>query len=122
MRLHFAAELVLETVTRIFPSIQKIGAHISADKARIDFAWEDNLTAHIPVIEEAVLELIRADHEIESSFSDRANLRRTWHIAGFATVSCGGTHLKRTSEIGEVYLKRKNPGKDKERLEIYLSD
>jgi len=122
MRLHFAAELVLEIVYRTFPAIQKIGAHIAADKARIDFAWDDTLSAHIPEIEEAVLELIRADHEIKSSFSDRANLRRTWHIAGFATVPCGGTHLRRTSEIGAVYLKRKNPGKGKERLEIYLSD
>lgn len=40
MRLHFAAELVLETVYRTLPGIEKIGAHIAPDKARIDFSWE----------------------------------------------------------------------------------
>ena len=122
MRLHFAAELVLETAYRTLSGIEKIGAHIAADKARIDFAWESALTECIPAIEVAVLELIRADHDIISSFNDETNLRRTWHIAGFATVPCGGTHLKRTSEIGGIRLKRKNLGKGKERLEIYLSD
>lgn len=36
MRLHFAAELILELVTRAL-SVEKIGAHIAEDKARIDF-------------------------------------------------------------------------------------
>ncbi len=34
----------------------------------------------------------------------------------------GGIHLKRTGEISEIYLKRKNPIKGKERIEIYLSE
>ncbi|AHE66904.1 hypothetical protein Loa_01351 [Legionella oakridgensis ATCC 33761 = DSM 21215] len=36
MRLHFAAELVLELMTQMF-GIKKIGAHIGETKARIDF-------------------------------------------------------------------------------------
>lgn len=39
MRLHFAAELVLELVTQKF-GIEKIGAHIAQTKARIDFMYE----------------------------------------------------------------------------------
>jgi Ser-tRNA(Ala) deacylase AlaX len=39
MRLHLAAELVLELVYRALPGVEKTGAHIAADKARIDFAW-----------------------------------------------------------------------------------
>lgn len=35
MRLHFAAELVLELMYRKCPGIEKIGAHIEAEKSRI---------------------------------------------------------------------------------------
>ena len=57
-----------------------------------------------------------------SAFSDEENQRRCWGIEGFARVACGGTHLKKTGEVGEIDLKRKNVGKGKERIEIYVSD
>ena len=41
-------------------------------------------------------------------------------VKGFSKVACGGTHLKRTGEVGEIQLKRKNIGKGKERVEISL--
>jgi len=41
-------------------------------------------------------------------------------IAPFSQVPCGGTHLKNTKEIGQIKLKRVNPGKGKERVEIYV--
>ena len=44
---------------------------------------------------------------------------RYWEIEGFARVPCGGTHLKRTGEVGNIALKRKNIGKGKERIEVY---
>ena len=43
MRLHFAAELILELVTKKV-SIEKIGAHIAEDKARIDFTYDKNIS------------------------------------------------------------------------------
>ena len=48
MRLHFAAELVLELVYRELPGVEKLGAHISEDKARIDFAWQENISTLFP--------------------------------------------------------------------------
>ncbi|HLT78007.1 MAG TPA: hypothetical protein VKZ87_11510 [Ferrovibrio sp.] len=39
----------------------------------------------------------------------------------FAAVPCGGTHLRRTGEIGAIRLKRVNIGKGKERVEIALA-
>ena len=39
MRLHFAAELVLELFYKTLEGVSKVGAHIAQDKARIDFAW-----------------------------------------------------------------------------------
>ena len=121
MRLHFAAELMLELITRKLAGSRKIGAHISADKARIDFEWPENITDLLPQIHDRAKRIIDANSPIESAYSDKQSERRYWQVDGFATVSCGGTHLKRTGEVGEVVLKRKNIGKGKERLEIYLA-
>ncbi len=120
MRLHFAAEIVLELTYRHFGKIQKIGAHIAEDKARIDFEWHENFAKDLPTIKQQALALIESDREIVSAFSDEAMGKRYWEISGFARVPCGGTHLKKTSEVGEIELKRKNIGKGKERIEIYL--
>ena len=122
MRLHFAAEIILELVYQKLGSIKKIGAHIAQDKARIDFEWDQNISKVFPVIQKEVLGMIEANQEIVSAFSDEEKEKRYWEIRGFAKVSCGGTHLKKTGEIGEIELKRKNPGKGKERIEIYVRE
>jgi Ser-tRNA(Ala) deacylase AlaX len=118
MRLHLAAEIILELAYQNLPGIRKIGAHIAEDKARIDFEWAENISSLFPMMQEKAGALIAADHPIVSAFSDEANQRRYWEIAGFARVPCGGTHLKRTGEIGVLTLKRANIGKGKERVEI----
>jgi Ser-tRNA(Ala) deacylase AlaX len=120
MRLHFAAELILELVYQHFESIQKIGAHIAQDKARIDFAWPENISTAFPMLQEQTHALVQADPAIISAFSDEESEERYWEIAGFARVPCGGTHLKRAGEVGPIELKRKNVGKGKERIEITL--
>lgn len=118
MRLHLAAEIILELAYQNLPGIRKVGAHIAEDKARIDFEWAENISSLFPMMQEKAGALIAADHPIVSAFSDEANQRRYWEIAGFAHVPCGGTHLKRTGEIGVITLKRVNIGKGKERIEI----
>ena len=120
MRLHLAAEIVLVIVLQRFKDIKKIGAHISAGKARIDFYWQDSIAPELDAIAEQVAKLIQADKEILSAYSDQQAQKRFWEIAGFAKVPCGGTHLRRSGEIGGVDLKRKNPGAGKERIEIRL--
>ncbi|MFQ5545756.1 MAG: alanyl-tRNA editing protein [Acidiferrobacterales bacterium] len=120
MRLHLAAELVLELVYQNFASIEKVGAHIAQDKARIDFEWEGSISEKLPLIRKKALAIVEADKAINSAFSDEGKQRRYWEIEGFARVPCGGTHLKRTGEIGGIELKRKNPGKGKERIEIFV--
>lgn len=120
MRLHFAAELVLELCYRRFAGIEKIGAHISEDKARLDFLWPVSLSPELPALLAAVDGLVDADSEIVSAFDDEASERRSWSIAGFARVPCGGTHLRRTGEVGRLRLKRHNVGRGKERIEITL--
>lgn len=119
MRLHFAAEIILELVYQTIPQIEKIGAHIAEDKSRIDFELGENIASLFPKLLAESESLISANHPIISAFSDEASERRYWEIEGFARVSCGGTHLKKTGEVGQLSLKRKNVGKGKERIEIY---
>lgn len=120
MRLHFAAEVALELICQQFPEIKKIGAHIAQEKARIDFEWAQTLLPFIPSLQHKAQSIIDSDQEIISAFSDEVNERRYWKINEFSQVPCGGTHIKRTSEIAAIRLKRVNPGKGKERIEIYV--
>jgi len=122
MRLHFAAEIILELVYQHLRSVKKVGAHIAQDKARIDFEWGENISRMFPIIEEQARRIVEANQEIVSAFSDENAEERYWDIGGFARVPCGGTHLRKTGEIGEIELKRKNPGKGKERIEIFVCE
>lgn len=120
MRLHFAAELVLELACRALDGVEKIGAHIAADKARIDFAWPQSVAPLLAALERSANAVVSADLAIETGYEDEATERRYWEIQGFSRVPCGGTHVRRTGEIGPVRLKRRNIGRGKERVEIFL--
>jgi len=121
MRLHFAAEIVLELVYRHFPGTEKIGAHIAEDKARIDFAMDENIANHFELLSGEANRIVDGDMPIASAFSDEAAGRRYWKIEGFGEVPCGGTHVKRTGEVGRISLKRKNIGGGKERIEVFVA-
>lgn len=121
MRLHFAAELVLELFYKNLGGVNKVGAHIAQDKARIDFAWPESISSLLPLIESDANAIISVNMEIITGFDDEQNERRYWEISGFSRVPCGGTHVKRTGEIGPIKLKRNNKGRGNERVEIYLA-
>lgn len=121
MRLHFAAELILELVTHKL-GLEKIGAHIAETKARIDFVFDKNISFIFEDILTKYSKIIERDDLIQTGFSDIKSQRRFWKIDGFAKVSCGGTHVKSTGEVGLVTLKRVNIGGGKERIEIKLKD
>lgn len=121
MRLHFAAELVLEIVTQKF-NLKKVGAHISESKSRIDFLWDKNISSTFEIILAAYNAIIESDIPIQTGFTDSTTQKRFWKIDGFAQVPCGGTHVKSTGEVGLVRLKRVNVGGGKERIEIKLVD
>ena len=122
MRLHFAAEIILELAYKHLEGIEKIGAHIAEDKSRIDFLWNENLSKSFHLIEKESHEIIKANLNITSAFSNEEEGRRYWEVKGFSRVPCGGTHLKKTGEVGKIRLKRNNIGKGKERIEIYLEN
>ena len=124
MRLHFAAELVLEIVTKLF-NYEKKGAHIGETSARIDFACAVNISTHFDEIQKAYNEIIHANKPIIKDFSDVQSQRRFWKIDGFGQVPCGGTHVNSTSEVGSITLKRektRSNGQAVERIKFTLCD
>ncbi len=121
MRLHFAAELVLELFYKKLDGVEKVGAHIGQEKARIDFVWPESISPMLPEFTAEANYIIEADLAIKSAFEDEPNERRYWEIDGFSRVPCGGTHVRRTGEIGPIKLKRNNIGRGKERVEIFLN-
>jgi len=121
MKLHFAAEIILELMYQNYEHPEKIGANITSDKARIDFYWDGNISETFSLIETKAQNLIDANLPIKSDFSDKEKQRRYWEIEEFGKVACGGTHIKSTGEIGRIRLKRNNIGGGKERIEIYLA-
>jgi Ser-tRNA(Ala) deacylase AlaX len=122
MKLHFAAELVLELVYQKFNRPEKTGANITPDKARVDFIWEGSISSIFPELLPSTQKIIDANLPIISGFENEKEEQRYWEIDGFAKVPCGGTHLRRTGEIGSIQLRRKNNGKGHERIEITLAD
>jgi Ser-tRNA(Ala) deacylase AlaX len=84
MRLHFAAEVVLELFYKRFTNLEKIGAHISDNKSRIDFELSESVSFLLPEIQAEAQSLIDADFLIESSYSDEKNERRYWKVENFA--------------------------------------
>ncbi len=121
MRLHFAAEIVLELINQNFSEPMKVGAHIAEDKARVDFLWQGNISQTFDLLNNEIKNLVDQNLPIKSEFSDQENEIRYWEIENFAKIPCGGTHPKKTGELGLIFLKRNNIGKGKERIEIALS-
>lgn len=78
MRLHFAAEVVLELIYQKFNHPEKIGAHIAEDKARVDFHWQGNISQTFNLLQDEIQKLVSNDLPITSAFSDPENEVRYW--------------------------------------------
>ena len=121
MKLHFAAEIIYELMNQLHNHPAKIGANVSSEKARVDFIRQDTIASIFPELEQKAKEIIDANLDITSAFSDQETERRYREIRWFGAAECGGTHLRKTGEIGPITLKRNHLGQGKERIEIYLS-
>ncbi len=122
MRLHSAAEILLQLVNRALPGVQRIGAHIAEDKARLDFSWPHSLSPLLGMLGTELESFVAKDLAIDCGYSDQAAERRYWRVPSLDAVPCCGTHPRRTGELGSLLLKRDNRGRGQERIEIYLED
>ncbi|MBL7169853.1 MAG: phenylalanine--tRNA ligase subunit beta [Candidatus Aenigmarchaeota archaeon] len=119
MKLHTAAHIVYYPFTEKLGRPKIIGSNINPEKARIDFLYDKPISEVIPEIEKESSQTISQGLEIKTEL-DKKEVEKRWWRCGKWGMPCGGTHVKNTSEIGKIKLKRKNIGAGKERVEIYL--
>ncbi|AUH01416.1 alanyl-tRNA editing protein [Prodigiosinella confusarubida] len=117
MRLHSASHIV-EYLLSQHPDFMSVeGSFVNHEKDRSDYKLSNNLTPDgLAVLEEKVNEFILSDQDISCTISGKL---RFWQCANISMLCCG-THVKKTKEIGQVKLSRKNKGKNVNRIEIRL--
>jgi Ser-tRNA(Ala) deacylase AlaX len=120
MRLHSAAHIVHFFFSEKTGIHELIGSNIDIEKARLDYAISEPVSALLPEIEEKMKKVTEAENEIKTYDE---NEKRVWFMVldgKEIKYNCCGTHVRSTKEIGPVKLKRKNLGSGKERIEITL--
>jgi misacylated tRNA(Ala) deacylase len=113
------------------------GGNISAEKSRLDFDMPES--ADKDEVTVALNALIAADHSVESRWIDEADLDpalirtlsvqppsgvgsiRLLDIPGVDLQPCGGTHVRRTGEIGPAsVIKIEKKGRQNRRVHVVL--
>jgi misacylated tRNA(Ala) deacylase len=118
------------------------GVQIGVEYSRIDLTLEGLTPAICGALETRVNEVLAADRALraytitEAEFRARGDLRRTRQaeppvvdggvrvveIEGFDVQACGGTHVRRTAEVGRLSIVRtENKGRLNKRLYVRLS-
>ncbi len=117
MRLHSALHIASLVFEQKFGKQKFIGSQVREDKARMDMEFFEKIDA--PEIQNRLNEVIAQNHPIRIYTDEKDADYRYWEIEGYEVIPCGGTHVKNTSEIGAVKLKRKSLGA--QGLRIYCS-
>ncbi len=92
------------------------GGEVTPGKARVDWGYyEDVDVERIQALLDDVIQENRAIHLFPSAGDPTY---RYFELEGFEAVPCGGTHVRSTSEIGPVTIKRKSMGKQGVRLYV----
>jgi len=117
------------------------GGNISAAKSRLDFDMEETLNKE--AVTAAVNALVAGDHEVQSRWITSEELReqpelvrtmsvsppmnaghiRLLEIPGVDLQPCGGTHVRRTGEIGPIVVSKiEKKGRHNRRVNIVFAD
>jgi len=136
MRMHTALHLLCSLIP-----YDVTGGQISYEKSRLDFNADDKIEKE--EIENNINQLVKDDHEISyqwitlEELDNEPDLVRTMSVKPPRTNNkirlvkigsidlqpCGGTHVKRTKEIGNIRIgKIENKGKMNRRVNLSISD
>lgn len=119
MRMHSALHLLFDIAGELFKITASAGSNVGADKSRLDFVYNETFDDEKRgILQEKFAAVVDEDRPIAIWWEDS---KRLVQIEGYSVMPCGGLHTKSTKEIGYLSdLKRKNVGKGKERLEVFL--
>jgi len=139
MRYHTSLHIISGVVNNLY-KVKITGNQIYTDKARIDFNLNDSAESVIEDILSEANKIVKKDVKINIKYIKREELTddmirvkkellpdldiyRMIEIEGVDMQPDGGTHVKRSSEVGMIsMLKRENKGKNNKRIYITLSD
>lgn len=113
MKLHSLVHIVGLVFEDMYGTQKCIGSNIG-EKARIDYEYFGEMD--VQKIEEKTKQIILSDLSISTYEDDKTSGIWNWEIKNLPIVPCGGTHPKTTGEIGNILIKRKNLGKQGQRL------
>ncbi|MCS7386641.1 MAG: alanyl-tRNA editing protein [archaeon GB-1867-005] len=141
MRMHTAAHILIQAVRDYFRSpVRCVSAGKSLDRGRLDFQAKISREM-LPEIESIANSVVSEDRRVIIKYmapSDAVNYLKKYHesidlyarkyalpekiriieIEGWYAIPCGGTHVKRTGEVGRIkLLKRASKGKGVVRIE-----
>lgn len=120
MRLHSASHIMEYFLWKNFGYMERLGSNVDDRKDRADYVHDGRLDPDLLYkTEKEINQFFAENHEITIT-EDKEGIR-TWKC-GPVEMHCAGTHVKNTKEIGQIKLKRKNPGRGKERIETYLKE
>ena len=121
MRLHSVAHIMEHFLWARMGHLERLGSFVDEKKDRADYSYEGRLPAEaLKEVEESTNAFLAEGHEIRIDSDPGLPGIRIWRCADIE-MHCAGTHVRDTKEIGEIRLKRKNPGKGKERVETSLA-
>ena len=113
MRLHSLIHIVGMLFEQKYGEPKCIGSNIS-DKGRIDYEYFHPID--LEWLQKGTEKLISEDHEIQTYGYSDDDERRIWEMQPLGTMFCGGTHVRTSTEIGKIALKRKSLGKQGQRI------
>ena len=115
---HTGTHIALMGIEKMYPDVYSkiFGCHIKEGESRLDFNIEEKLTNDdIEKIEYYANEIVEKDIPIQ--VFQHAKEPEAWYWKCEDTIyPCGGTHLNSTKYTGTIKVKKKNLGKNKQRL------
>lgn len=121
---HTAIHLGLMGLEVIYPDIygRIKGCHIKEDSARLDFHVKEKMTEEDFINASSFANnLIQEDHEIFTYPHKAESEAYYWRLKS-TVYACGGTHLARTGQLTKIHLRKKNLGKNAQRLIVLFPD
>ena len=120
MKLHSASHIMEHFLWKHFGYMKRTGSNVDDVKDRADYLHDGRLDPEkLKQVEEDTNSFLAEEHPVIITVDSDGI--RTWRC-GPVEMHCAGTHVRNTSEIGKIQLKRKNPGKGEERVETNLKE
>ncbi len=110
-RLHSAGHLIAHIAEKNHPGLKAVQGHHFPNEARVEFTYNDvpDLEDFKTKISAGLKEATASKTMVFSKFDEKTG--RTITMGDFTPTPCGGTHVNKLSEIGEVKIRSlKNKG------------